>query len=67
MICTLLAVFVCEELLPLDILRDIEKKYGRGDPLCWPRDTLYPQTLAMTSLTCSGRSVGIVLSWSKGV
>jgi hypothetical protein len=33
---------------------------GRGDPLRWPRDTLYPQKLALTSLTSGGRSVGIV-------
>jgi hypothetical protein len=31
-----------------------------GDPLRWPRDTLYPQKLALTSPTCGGRSVGIV-------
>jgi hypothetical protein len=29
---------------------------GRGDP----RDTLYPQKLALASLTSGGRSVGIV-------
>jgi hypothetical protein len=34
--------------------------YGRGDPLRWPRDTLYPQKLALTSPTCGCRSVGIV-------
>jgi hypothetical protein len=33
---------------------------GRGDPLCWPSDTLYPQKLALTSLTSGGLSVGIV-------
>jgi hypothetical protein len=33
---------------------------GRGDPLCWPRDTLYPQKLALTSPKIGGRSVGIV-------
>jgi hypothetical protein len=33
---------------------------GRGDPLGWPRNTLYPQKLALTSLTSGGRSVGIV-------
>jgi hypothetical protein len=32
----------------------------RVDPLRWPRDTLYPQKLALTSLTRGGRSVGIV-------
>jgi hypothetical protein len=34
--------------------------YGRGDPMRWPRDTLYPQKLALASLTIGGRSVGIV-------
>jgi hypothetical protein len=33
---------------------------GPGDPLRWPRDTLYPQKLALASLTSGGRSVGIV-------
>jgi hypothetical protein len=33
---------------------------GRGDPLRWPRDTLYLQKLALASLTSGGRSVGIV-------
>jgi hypothetical protein len=33
---------------------------GRGDPLRWPRDTLYPQKLALTSPTSGGRSIGIV-------
>jgi hypothetical protein len=36
------------------------RDYGRGDPLRWPRDTLYPQKLAITSPTSGGRSVGIV-------
>jgi hypothetical protein len=36
------------------------QEYGRGDPLRWPRDTLYPQKLAQTSPTSDGRSVGIV-------
>jgi hypothetical protein len=35
-------------------------EYGRGDPLRWPRDTLYPQKLELTSPTSGGRSVGIV-------
>jgi hypothetical protein len=39
---------------------------GRGDPLRWPRDTLYPQKLALTSPTSSGRSVGIVRLRAKG-
>jgi hypothetical protein len=33
---------------------------GRGDPLRWPRNTLYLQKLALASLTSGGRSVGIV-------
>jgi hypothetical protein len=33
---------------------------GRGNPLRWPRDTLYPQKLALTSPTSGGRPVGIV-------
>jgi hypothetical protein len=38
------------------------RKYGHRDPLCWPRDTLYPQKLALTSLTSGSRAVGIVRS-----
>jgi hypothetical protein len=33
---------------------------GRGDSLRWPRDTLYPLKLALTSTTSGGHSVGIV-------
>jgi hypothetical protein len=36
------------------------REYGRGDPLRWPRDTLYPQNLALTSPTCGDRSIGTV-------
>jgi hypothetical protein len=36
------------------------RDYGRGDPLRWPRDTLYQLKLALTSPRGSGRSVGIV-------
>jgi hypothetical protein len=32
----------------------------RWDPLRWLRDTLYPQKLALASLTSGGRSVGIL-------
>jgi hypothetical protein len=35
------------------------REYGRRDPPRWPRSTLYPQKLALTSPTSSGRSVGI--------
>jgi hypothetical protein len=33
---------------------------GRGDPLRRPRNTLYPQKLALTSPTSGSRSVGMV-------
>jgi hypothetical protein len=36
------------------------REYSRGDSLRWPRDTLYPQKLALTSPTCGGHSVGMV-------
>jgi hypothetical protein len=41
------------------------RDYGRGDPLRWPRDTLYPQKLAFSSPTSGGRSVGIVRLLTK--
>jgi hypothetical protein len=41
------------------------REYGRRDPSRWPRGTFYPQTLALTSLTSGGRSVGIVRSRTK--
>jgi hypothetical protein len=31
------------------------REYGRGDPLRCPRDTLYSQTLALTSPISGGR------------
>jgi hypothetical protein len=37
-------------------------EYGRRNPSRWPRGTLYPWKLALTSPTSSGRSVGIVRS-----
>jgi hypothetical protein len=37
-------------------------KYTNRDPSRWPRDTHYPQKLALTSPTCGGRSVGVVRS-----
>jgi hypothetical protein len=36
------------------------REYGRRDLLRRPRDTLYPQKLALTSTTSGGRLVGIV-------
>jgi hypothetical protein len=41
------------------------REYGRGDPLRWPHDILYPQKLALTSPTSGGRSVGIIRLWAK--
>jgi hypothetical protein len=38
----------------------LENREYRGDPLRWPRDTLYPQKLALTTTTSGGRSVGII-------
>jgi hypothetical protein len=37
-------------------------EYGRRDPSRWPRGTLFPQKLAITSPTSGGRLVGIVRS-----
>jgi hypothetical protein len=41
------------------------REYGHRDPQCWPRDTIYPQKLALTSPTSYGRSVVIVRSQTK--
>jgi hypothetical protein len=38
------------------------RAYSRRNPSRWPRYTLYPQNLALTSLTSGGLSVGIVRS-----
>jgi hypothetical protein len=38
------------------------REYGLRDPSHWPRGTLCPQKLALTSLTIGGRSVGEVRS-----
>jgi hypothetical protein len=41
------------------------REYGHGDPLHWPRDTLYLQKVGITSPTCGGRSVDIVCLRTK--
>jgi hypothetical protein len=41
------------------------QKYGRGDQLRLPRDTVYPQELALTSPSSDGRSVGILRSQTQ--
>jgi hypothetical protein len=38
------------------------REYGCRDPSRWPRDALYPQKLAITSLKSGGSSVGIISS-----
>jgi hypothetical protein len=38
------------------------REYGRRVPSRWPRGTLYPQKLALSSPTSGGRSAGIVRS-----
>jgi hypothetical protein len=43
------------------------REYGRKDPSRWPRGTLYPQKLAITSPTSGGRSVGIVRSRTQAM
>jgi hypothetical protein len=40
-------------------------EYGHGDWLCWPRNTFYPQKLALASPKSGGRSVSIVRSQTK--
>jgi hypothetical protein len=41
------------------------REYGRRDPSRWPRGTIYPLKLALTSPTSGGSSVGIVRSWTQ--
>jgi hypothetical protein len=41
------------------------REYGSRDPSSWPRCTLYPQKLTLTSPTSGGRSVCIVCSWTQ--
>jgi hypothetical protein len=38
------------------------REYGCRDPLCLPRNILYPQKLAVTSPTSGSRSAGILCS-----
>jgi hypothetical protein len=38
------------------------REYNLRNPSRWPRDTVYPQKLVLTSQTSGGRSVGIVRS-----
>jgi hypothetical protein len=63
MIYTLIAVI---NLIVYVFIRTKNLINGWGDPLRWPRDTLCPPKLALTSLTSGGRSVGIVRLRTKG-
>jgi hypothetical protein len=51
-----------EELLKEKVAAPVYKTEinGRGDSLHWPRNTLYPKRLALSSPTSGGLSVGIV-------
>jgi hypothetical protein len=53
---------IIEELLERKVAALVYKTEinGRGNSLHWPRDTLRPLKLALTSPTSGGRSVGIV-------
>jgi hypothetical protein len=43
------------------------RDYGRRGPSRWPRGTLHPQTLSLTSPISGGRSTGIVLLRTKAM
>jgi hypothetical protein len=51
---------IVERMVVVLIFSGQNREYGRRDPSRWPRGTLYPQKLAITSPTNDGRSVGIV-------
>jgi hypothetical protein len=50
------ATFVVEKILRVRCYLQ-NREYGRGDPLRWPRDTLYPQKLALRLQAAVARSV----------
>jgi hypothetical protein len=43
------------------------REYGCTDPACWPHGTIYPQKLALTSLTNGAHSIGIVRSRTQAM
>jgi hypothetical protein len=59
-----LIVHICTHMYILSLGLE-NREYCRRDHLCWPRNTLYPQKLALTSYTSGGRSVSIVRSRTK--
>jgi hypothetical protein len=52
-------VSIIEELLGSSSSSLESREYGRRNPSCWPRGTLYPQKLVLTSPTSGSRLVGI--------
>jgi hypothetical protein len=76
--CQIFWEVVCLERGPLSLVSTIEllgrkssgsclenREYGHRDPTRWPRGTLYPQKLALTSPTSGVRSIGIVRSQTQ--
>jgi hypothetical protein len=65
--CPLSLMRTTKELLEGRVSAPVQKTEinDRGNLLRWPRDTLYPQKLALTSPTSGDRSVGIVRSRTK--
>jgi hypothetical protein len=49
------------------VIRSRNREYGHRDPSHWPRGTLYPQKLSLTSPTSCGLLVGIVCSWTQAM
>jgi hypothetical protein len=56
-----------EELLDRKGTDPVQNAETTRDPPHWPRGTLYPQKLALTSPTSDGRSVSIVCSWIQAM
>jgi hypothetical protein len=56
-----------EELLEGKVAAPVQKTKinDHGNQLCWPRNTLYLQKLALTSKTSCDRSAGVVRSRTK--
>jgi hypothetical protein len=52
--------------ITITVLAGLEiREYGRGDPLRWPRDILYPQKVGTKFVDKRGREVGVVRSRTK--
>jgi hypothetical protein len=55
----------CSHICYIYITRSRNPRIWPRDPSRWPRGTLYPQKLALTSPISGSRSVGIVCSWTQ--